>query len=415
MPPLTDNSTNSAAAIEPRLNGSAPSSLRLTNASRAGSAKSQSTWSPRDQVPLVVPVGFDEDPAVVHSQKSTPDATAEVAAPPSPFEDFDLEVVRPGKPQGVRGPRPTPVAKIPLAAVPLPVPTPTAMVAAEADEATYAQEDVVEQRSPTPSYNVGEAPRPRATPIEAAHPVQPRWNAPPAAQPTPTPSANASDAGKHHCSHPDKCPCPGPTCATQTDLVWIHNVTTVAVGPVPQQAQPTSVCETVQQTSVYWETQQGVWLTTVFPVMNTYWVWEKVPHTVQSLSTAFTETLIPSPTACPLPPGDWCQDGWINGTWHGDGDAPCWFPPPHHGPHWPHPHDIFGRLGPDQIATLVAIPIMLAVVLVLWSIQVLSTIFLLPFQLFTNFVHEFSHVLAGVIGGAKICSVTIDPGCGPLR
>lgn len=442
MPPLTDNSTSVAPSSFLLHNGSSSllgnGSLLASNVSVSVSSRgnlnlsmgtNESTWSPAQhdkrhnhQVVLEVPVHF----------AARPESDEEPAAPPSssPFEDFDetplTETVLGKRPGQYQYPsRPTPRVQSPQGAMPTPTPTPAPTPTAGVEPPpTYPFDDSFHVEKRSPSYHVG-PPLPRATPPPT--PVQPqqaavddakqqphaRWDTP---APTPTSSPNATTPQHHHnCTHPDNCPCPGATCVTQTDVVWIHNVTTLAA-PTPAQAQPTSICETVQQTSVYWETEQEAWLTTVFPVMSTYWVWEKIPHTVQSLSTSFSQTFYPGPSNCPLPPSDWCEDGWIDGVWHGDGEAPCWWGHGHHHHwHWPGAHDIFGTLGSDQIATLVAIPIMLAIILVLWSIHILAVLFLLPFQLFTNFVHEVSHVIVGIIGGAKICSVTIDPGCGPLR
>ena len=52
---------------------------------------------------------------------------------------------------------------------------------------------------------------------------------------------------------------------------------------------------------------------------------------------------------------------------------------------------------------------MLLFTLFVWPIHRLALFVLLPFQLYTNLVHEIFHLVAGLLGGATICSVTIDP------
>lgn len=216
--------------------------------------------------------------------------------------------------------------------------------------------------------------------------------------------------------------CKNPPCGTETDVVWVHQTKTIDSNPHHHDdgsPPASSICFTVQETKTFFETEQRVWMTTVFPVESTVWVWEKVPHIVQSASTSIGSKFVP---VCLKPPSDWCQDGWYNGVWQGSGDEPCWkdstggwWNNDDWVWHWGWCRDVIPPLHKPQIITLIMIPVFLVVITSLWAIRWLAVLTILPFQMYTNLIHELSHVFAGIMGGAKVCTVTIDPGCGPIR
>ena len=156
------------------------------------------------------------------------------------------------------------------------------------------------------------------------------------------------------------------------------------------------------------------WRTTVFAVTSTKWIEKPTPVVMTSSVTSYYPTVIsgPAPTPAPAPPlasPHWgCDDCHLstpsdnNGGGRGDGwwDGWHW--------HWPHRSLVPPLHGP-QIATLIVIPLMLLFTLFVWPIHRLALFVLLPFQLYTNLVHEIFHLVAGLLGGATICSVTIDP------
>ncbi|PVU92146.1 hypothetical protein BB559_003835 [Furculomyces boomerangus] len=67
----------------------------------------------------------------------------------------------------------------------------------------------------------------------------------------------------------------------------------------------------------------------------------------------------------------------------------------------------------DQRTTLYIIFAYIAFILIVWNIPYLKHI-LYPFKLVTVAFHEFSHAFAGVLTGAKIVSIKIDPNEGGL-
>ena len=61
-----------------------------------------------------------------------------------------------------------------------------------------------------------------------------------------------------------------------------------------------------------------------------------------------------------------------------------------------------------QLFTIKLIAIYAGSILVLWNIPILKEI-LWPFKIFTVALHEFGHAIVGIMTGAKIESITLDP------
>lgn len=281
---------------------------------------------------------------------------------------------------------------------------------------------------PTPTWQPQDAaPRPTPTlPYDrfAARNTQPLQAARPQATPAPVPRPAAErrvleihvrraeetpphlgarwegepDHGAHNDEHQDEQEChehDSPRCKPKTNVHWVQSIKTIAeASPKP--------CVTVQKTSTYWATELREWKTTVYPVTHTEWVYRPEPVLVTQQHTDYIESVRP---ATP-PKGPPCQHPDIcNSDGNGDWD---W--------HWHHDHDqLVAPLTSAQIVTLVMIPIFLLFDLFVWPNKIVALVILLPLQLYTNLAHELFHLAAGVLGGATICSVTIDPGCGPLR
>lgn len=246
------------------------------------------------------------------------------------------------------------------------------------------------QADPAPRFTADYIAGPTPTPRTVHGPVAPQ-----APRPTPAPQYQRRDI-----SHERRNDCEGDSCPTETKFE--EKVKTVHKG------QPHSTCHTKYRTETVWKTELHEWVKTVYPYVVTDWVYEPTPLVHTAEKTVWFETVHPArptgSTDCKTdchPQGggdDGHQDGWDE---------------------WWKTHRPHGSLVPPltgtQIVTLVLIPVFLVFDLFVWPIHILALIFLLPFQMYTNLVHEIFHLAAGVLGGATVCSVTIDPGCGPQR
>ncbi|CAO1615343.1 unnamed protein product [Parajaminaea phylloscopi] len=266
-----------------------------------------------------------------------------------------------------------------------PVPTPPPLQAAPPGLLFQEQVQALHGPALTPAfYQVQAQPTPTVQRLVQA-----------AAYPAPTPAPQLrrrthQERGEH---------CQGEHCPV-TDVVWVDKIKTV-IEPKPPQAN----CHTVLKTQTFYETELHEWLTTVYPYVQTEWVYEPTPVLHTGVKTGYIETVHPAtPTGQP-----YCGDGCdSSGGKHDGNDWDDWW-------HWHQPHlSLVPPLTGAQVVTLIFIPIFLVFDLFVWPIHLLALIFLFPFQLYTNLVHEIFHLSAGVLGGATICSVTIDPGCGPM-
>lgn len=236
-------------------------------------------------------------------------------------------------------------------------------------------------------------PKYNARPTPTAEPnLRPDGYLHPAPTPAPQPRRRALEERWADCQG-EHCP--------QTDVVWVDKVKTVE-----QQKPNPATCHTLTKTSTFWQTELHQWITTTYPFVTTEWVYEPTPIVHTALKTTYIETVHHAkPTGSPHC-GHSCEDG---GNPDDGASWDDWW-------HWHHPHlSLIPTLTAAQIVTVVLIPIFLVFDLFVWPIHVLALIFLFPFQMYTNLVHEIFHLSAGVLGGAIICSVTIDPGCGPMR